>query len=262
MIDYALLAIQNPWWQDREAIGEDADIREFLTSKFKYIPENILELKLENGAINIVCGPRQTGKTTALKLLIKSLLEKGIATERIFYFNCDALESRKDIIDLALAFFEGIKEARGRMPANYMFLDEISSISDWPYAIKWLVDSGLLSNSKIILTGSSSISLKKSGEFLPGRRKNGKDIKFLPISFNEYLKLVFPQLSWTKRASLFEELKRFEKEAINKGINLKRAYKNFLLSGGFLKIINLLAKKEPLASTAVELYKSTLKSGD
>ena len=43
--------------------------------------------------------------------------------------------------------------------------------------IKWLVDAGLLQDCRMILSGSSSVSLKKSGEFMPGRRKNGKDIQ-------------------------------------------------------------------------------------
>lgn len=259
MIDYTLLAIQNPWWQDKRLIEKDDKIEEFRASKAKYTPQEILNLKLKKEAVNIVSGPRQTGKTTAIKLLIKSLLEKEITPETIFYFNCDALESRKDIIDLVLSFLEGIKDSSGKIPQNYLFLDEISSVADWPYAIKWLVDSDLLTNSKIILSGSSSISLKKSGEFLPGRRKGGRDIRFLPISFWEYLKIVFPDFPAEKPVVSFEKLGRLQKHLVGKRMDLKGAYKEFLLTGGFLKMIDLFIKGRPF-SEGVELYKSTVKS--
>ena len=259
MIDYTLLAIQNPWWQNKRLIEKDDSIEEFKASRAKYTPSEILNLKLKNEAVNIVSGPRQTGKTTALKLLIKSLLEKETSPESIFYFNCDALESRKDIIDLVLSFFDGIKNSSEKTPQNYLFLDEISSVVDWPYAVKWLVDSGLLVNSKIILTGSSSISLKKSGEFLPGRRRGGKDIRFLPISFLEYLRIVFPEFPIKELVISFENLNKIEKQLANKRMSLKQAYKDFLLTGGFLKMINLFIKEKPF-SEGVELYKSALRS--
>ena len=259
MIDYNFIAIQNPWWKNKELIKSDDKIREFAASSIKYLPRNILDLKLKNGAINIVSGPRQTGKSTALKLLIKNLLEQGFPPERIFYFNCDALSSRKDIIDLVLSFFSSIKDYRDKSPINYLFLDEISSVVDWSYAVKWLADAGLLMNSRMIFTGSSSISLKKSGEFLPGRRKKGKDIRFLPIDFFEYSKLVVPVISIKEPMDSLERLKKLDQELVKKRINPWQLYKNFILTGGFLKVINSLVKKEPFFD-AVEIYKSSLKS--
>lgn len=259
MIDYALLAIQNPWWRNDRLIEEDASIEEFKASKVKYQPRNVLGLELKNGAVNIVCGPRQTGKTTALKLLIRHLLEKETPPESILYFNCDALESRKDVIDLVLSFFDGIRSSSGEIRQNHLFLDEISSVADWPYAIKWLVDGGLLANSRVILTGSSSISLKRSGELLPGRRGEGKDVKFLPINFLEYLKLISPEFPLEEPVGSFEELNRLGKRLERKRIDLRQAYGDFLLTGGFLRMVDLLFKKEPFFS-AVELYKNTLKS--
>ena len=116
MIDYDLLAIQNPWWKNKELIKNDDKLREFTSSQIKYYPKNILDLKLEAGAINILSGPRQTGKSTALKLLIRNLLEQKFPPERIFYFNCDALSSRKDIIDLVLSFLNGIRGSQEAIP--------------------------------------------------------------------------------------------------------------------------------------------------
>jgi len=258
MIDYNLLTIQNPWWQNRDSIKNDPKIKEFENSSIKYLPEKILNLRLKKGAINIISGPRQTGKSTAIKLLISKLLEKNFPAERIFYFNCDALDSRKELIDLVLSFLEVIKE-NNKTPLNYLFLDEISAVEDWPFAIKWLVDAGLLANSKIILTGSSSINLKKSGEFLPGRRGGGVDIKFLPISFAQFFRLLYPEFKMPKQIKTVRALKKLQANLVKRGLNAKRLYNDFLFTGGFLKMIDLKLKKEPFAST-VELYINTLKS--
>ena len=248
MIDYDLLAIQNPWWKNKELIKNDDKLREFTSSQIKYYPKNILDLKLEAGAINILSGPRQTGKSTALKLLIRNLLEQEFPPERIFYFNCDALSSRKDIIDLVLSFLNGIRGSQEAIPANYLFLDEVSSVVDWPYAVKWLADGGFFTDSKMILTGSSRISLKK-----------GRDIRYLSIAFGEYAKLILPKIFTGQMFSSYRKLKQFSQELTRKEANLPQIYNNFLLSGGFLKMINSFIAKEPFLDT-VEIYKSSLKS--
>ncbi|MFH1905669.1 MAG: ATP-binding protein [bacterium] len=258
MINYDFLTIQNPWWFKKEEIEADAKIKEFEASSVKYLPQNILNLPLENGAVNIVYGPRQTGKSTAIKLLIRKLL-KRVPSVNILYFNCDCLDSRRDIIDLVSSFLEGLQSESGENSPNYLFLDEISSVNDWPYAIKWLADNNFFNNSKIILTGSSSISLKKSGEFLPGRRGKGKDVMFLPINFFDYFNLFYPQLKLTSRLRSFSDLKQMIRKLSIKKINLKKDYQRFLLTGGFLKILDLTVKKEPYFD-AVELYKNTLRS--
>ena len=257
MINYTFLTVQNPWWSKKEAIDLDAKIREFEASSVQYLPLNILDQSLKDAAVNIVYGPRQVGKSTAIKLLIKRLLKETQASN-ILYFNCDCLDSRKDIIELVVTFLDGIKTESVRLPANYLFLDEISSVDDWPYAIKWLADSGFLSSSKIILTGSSSISLKKNGEFLPGRRGSGKDITFLPLKFFDCFNLLYPGV-FTSPLSSFDDLKQAKRKASIKEIDLKKNYERFLLTGGFLKMLDTTVKKEPYAGI-IDLYKDTLRS--
>lgn len=257
MIDYQLLVIQNPWWGSKELIVNDPKLKEFQQAAIKHYPHQVLDLLLEPSAINIVSGPRQTGKSTALKLLIQQLIEKQPA-ETIFYFNCDALANKQELINLVLSFFDQLKNRYGESTNNYIFLDEISSVPDWSYGVKWLADSGLLRRSKIILTGSSSINLKKSGEFLPGRRQGGQDIAFLPIDFFTYLKLLITRIN-IEPASSFEELRRLAQQLQTTGISIQKFYNDFLLTGGFLKVIDRFWKKESL-SEVVEIYQSTIKS--
>jgi len=203
------LTYQNPWWTDRTSINKDAKIREFEASSVKFLPGSVIDLELKSEAINIVHGPRQTGKSTALKLLIRNLLHDQVPAERIFYFSCDALDTRKDLIDLVLVFLNSIKD--------------------------------------------------QSGELLPGRRRGGKDIRLLPISYFDYLKLIYPDLPIQSKVDSFSSLESFERRCIRTGIDLKRSYGNFLLTGGFLKMIDSVIKNEPFFDT-VEIYKVTLLS--
>lgn len=256
MIDYNLLVIQNSWWQNKNQIKNDPKIIEFASSKIKFNPSEILNLRLKNGAINILFGPRQTGKSTAIKLLIKKLLEKKEDPENIFYFNCDALENKQSLIDLVLVFQQSLKSSKKQ---HYIFLDEISSVDDWPLAIKWLVDVGKLSHSKIILTGSSSINLKKSGEYLPGRRGGGVDLKLLPINFLTYTQLIKKNIDTITPAKSFSELQQLSLQFQKNKINLEKLLQDFFKTGGFLKAIDVYLKNQPLAEV-IDLYKSGLKS--
>jgi predicted AAA+ superfamily ATPase len=74
--------------------------------KIKWIPLCIDEISLKPFSLNFVFGPRQVGKTTLLKLLIKKLLEQGIEKERIFYFRCDKLADYKELDEVLKTYFE------------------------------------------------------------------------------------------------------------------------------------------------------------
>lgn len=245
MIDNSYLTLQNPWWQSATTIEEDDKIKEFESLKFQYHPTKILDVALRPGDITLITGPRQTGKSTAIKLLIRKLIQNDWNPHHLFYFNCDALSSEKDIIDLIIQCQEVTESKK-----TIIFLDEISSVPNWPQGIKWLADTGLTNHATLFLTGSSSINLKKSGELLPGRRGKGKDINFLPISFSEYLALHNVRIDpiGAVTAKKLAELTSI-KHAVQKH------YQAFLTTGGFLRNINY-----GIAETGNDLYLKTLKS--
>lgn len=85
-MDFSYVYSQNPWWEDNESIYFDMHIRKFEKSKFKYIPYFMKNLKNYKNGIYIIKGPRQIGKTTVLKLLIKDLIEKTL-THQIFFIS-------------------------------------------------------------------------------------------------------------------------------------------------------------------------------
>lgn len=245
MVDYSYLTLQNPWWQNAAAIREDDKIKEFESLKFQYHPTQILDVKLRAGDIILISGPRQTGKSTAIKLLIRKLIQDDWNPHHLFYFNCDALSSEKDIIDLIIQCQEVTESKK-----TIIFLDEISSVPNWPQGIKWLADAGRTKDTTLFLTGSSSINLKKSGELLPGRRGKGKDINFLPISFSEYLALHNVRIDpigavTAKKLAELSSMKHM----------VYKYYQAFLMSGGFLRNVNY-----GITETGNDLYLKTLKS--
>jgi predicted AAA+ superfamily ATPase len=70
-------AIQNVWWQGKAHINEDRHINSYLTKKYRWRFPILDELKLDPGNIFTIRGPRQIGKTTLIKLIIKSLIGQG-----------------------------------------------------------------------------------------------------------------------------------------------------------------------------------------
>ncbi len=90
-MDITDFTIQNPWWKGRSHIKDDKHIINFSEKKYQWHSPVLDELEPIPGNIFSIRGPRQVGKTTLIKLLIQSLLEKSIPENAIFYASCDAL---------------------------------------------------------------------------------------------------------------------------------------------------------------------------
>ncbi len=157
MIDYSYFALQNPWWEDKDAIDRDTKLVEFNGLAYKYFPKEILNARLRPGDVNIITGPRQTGKSTAVKLCIRQLLNKKFSPSSILFFSCDALSNQKEVIELVMEFNKlagsGLKT---------IFLDEVTAIDNWPQAIKWLADTGLLKDSAVFRSSGFNPDFEKS----------------------------------------------------------------------------------------------------
>nr|WP_233185626.1 AAA family ATPase [Thermotoga sp. SG1] len=127
------------------------NIRTFEKSTFKYYPEKFFrEILEEKPGIYTIRGPRQIGKTTFLKLYIKKLIEDGVKPSNIFFFTCDGIGDRFDLIETVRAFFQMFEGKPGEI--RYIFIDEITTIEDWQKSLKYFVDIGLLDNFLVILS--------------------------------------------------------------------------------------------------------------
>ena len=166
----------NPWWEDPENIKIDRHIVLFEEKKYKYHPEKILnQIKIDQAGIYTLRGPRQIGKTSALKLLIRALLASDVDPKRIVYLPCDNMKDRFELTDIIMRYVRVFTQDR----KLFLFIDEATLIPDWQLAIKYLVDTGFLDRAVVVITGSSAYDLKISSERLPGRRGVGRDIVYI-----------------------------------------------------------------------------------
>lgn len=226
---------QNPWWADPRRIEEDPHIKEFESSPIRWVPRIKWFFRLDRDVLYTLRGPRQVGKTTLLKLIIRELL-KEVPPLRVLYFTVDLLSDYRELVDL-IAAYEEYLEGMGVKGRKYIFLDEISSVEGWVKAIKYMVDTGKLRNTSLIMTGSHSLDIKETSERLPGRRGEefGPVNKILmPMKFSEYVETLRPDL----RDKL--ELIRLNNEERNKIVfNLRRGVVDSRLHPGMLYLEEL-----------------------
>ncbi len=223
---------QNPWWSAPGAISEDAHLIAVQRHPFVWDPPVESRLTLDDPAVHTLRGPRQVGKTTTVKRLVRRLLERG--ERRVLYFSLDLQTDYRNIPEI-------VRRARMLHPDPdgrwYLFLDEVTAVPDWARGIKYLWDQGLIRDDVLLLTGSSAQGLKRGVEQLPGRRNGGGDFLHLPMSFRDFcrtaLGMDLPQESldpgsFTARPA----------QALIKGLHLRlgdldRALSSYLVAGGF-----------------------------
>ncbi len=241
------LSIQNPWWQNPRAIEDDEKVKSALENS----PALIRKLSTKKNLL--LLGPRQVGKTTAIKLTIRDLL-KDTNPREILYFSCEPLNNKNDIIDL-ITEYDRISKADSR---KYIFLDEVTQIKDWELAIKYLIESPIGKNKTLIATGSNAMLLKKGSERLPGR--NIDTLLFLPLGFREYL-LHFGSSELKKNLEIIP-VNDLDINALQSGASIMIPFlgeinsklHTFLKTGGYPKAIYEYLKKEKISAETYEIY--------
>src|SRR3989338_11275208 len=123
-----LLSKQNIWWHGR--IEDDVHLAQWRAHKRHWVPFQIEEVSSEPFSLNIIVGPRQTGKTTLIKFLIEKLLRQGTKPKNILYARCDEVLEISQLRQLIEAFLEYADSK-----AVFIFLDEITDVADWEKVI-------------------------------------------------------------------------------------------------------------------------------
>ncbi|BAA30018.1 ATP-binding protein [Pyrococcus horikoshii] len=247
----------NPWWKGREGIEEDEDYRKWIGSEVRWVPEVIKKISLEPFSLNIIFGPRQVGKTTLLKLIVKKLLDEGKNPRSIFYLRCDYISDYKELMNVIDEYLE-IKETEG-IKSSYILLDEVTFPKEWFRAIKLYIDMGKFRNDVLILTGSTSMYTKGEVETFPGRRGKGKDAVMLPLTFREFIKIASPKLhSVLPRINSLNKVEECLK-AIPFIEELNSLFKLYLISGGFPRAVKDLLKHNKVSEETYETYISWMR---
>lgn len=125
-----------------------------------------------------IVGPRRSGKSSVMKILIQKLKHKEnilyINFEDPFFIDHNTPVVLEELVDSYKEYFQ--KELK------YLFFDEVQNIASWEKAVRKLRDSGLY---KIFISGSSSKLLNSElASLLSGRHLS---YQLLPLSFIEYL---------------------------------------------------------------------------
>jgi len=186
-MDIERLKIMNPWWASSQGYIDSPELKRLLEGPVYFDNPWLAELDLDGQPFHIVRGPRQVGKTTFLKLLIRKVLNNGdFEPSQILFMSCESLTSFREIIDTMEPWLEARRDKR-----CLIVLDEVSFVSEWQRAILHLGNLGLFTNCALIVTGSHARDLKESSEKFPGRRFGGRDINFYPLSPTEMATLPF-----------------------------------------------------------------------
>lgn len=245
-ISLQLLQQHNPWWFREELILDDEKIADYEREAYQYVPPILSEFPVNTDAILTLRGPRQIGKSTSMKLLIRNLLlESKIPKKHIFYFSLDRIEDYNQLYELIDCY---IRNARPGNPQRlYVFLDEISFVREWQRGVKALADEGKLRNITLLLTGSNLIDIRGGADRMPGRRGKLSKVDFeqLPMTFAEFVHLTEPAIELTDIDSL----------NYHKDLLLCR-FENYLVTGGFPLSINLFFTRGFISSYVYQLYMS------
>lgn len=172
------------------------------------------ELRMEDDEIVAVIGPRRSGKSSFLKLIIQKLPPESwlyINFEDPFFIENKEAVIVDQIVETYLNNFSP--------KLKYLFFDEIQNIDKWEKAVRKFHES---KKYKIFVTGSSSKLLSQEfSTVLTGRHKT---IKILPLNFKEFLS--FRNLKIEKKADF-----------VIKDQEIQNLFKEYLFFGGFPRVV-------------------------
>lgn len=271
-VSISSLADWNDWWTTGDISPNDPLILNWSRSTFKWRPR-LAETFEDEDVTYILRGPRRIGKTTLVKLRIKTLLEKGVAPQNIFFYPCDLLESFPQLAAVIDSYLSQPRADKGR---KYVFIDEVSSLKDWQKAIKSLTDAGRFNNCTLLLTGSHSIDLREASEMLAGRRGHVERLTYktpdkvlLPAKFSEYVETIDDKLKAViEDLQLFRSKKRLEMfSSLADGTippeidqlkiytkDLNRLLQQYLITGGVAQAIDQYISRDKIEQDTYDMF--------
>lgn len=202
----------------------------------------------ESRKITVVIGPRQTGKTTLLKMVRDAVKEQGNKTLFLdidLFSDFEKIATYENIVNTLK--LQGFKE--GGSERFYLFLDEFQRYDDVSIILKNLYDHH--ENLKIYATGSSSLTVKQRiQESLAGRKLIHN---LYPLDFEEFLE--FHDDDEARR--LYENAGALEGKELAAPVNTLIEYlEEFLVFGGYPEVALTRDKKEKeeILRSIFELY--------
>lgn len=252
MIRYRTLSSRQLW--------DKTEIMDF--NRSEYIKRDVfdkLKKNLPGQKIEVIYGPRQSGKTTLLMFLIDYLNTNGVKESDTWYVNLDLITDY-DLFEKPGNFiylYDKLKE-EGKVNENnrvYLFIDEIQRLEKPGLFLKSIYDSRR--NIKVFVSGSASFEIKaKVKEFLTGRKRLHL---VLPLSYKEIVSAggIIP-------GSLSEQ--KIGSRTINEWVKADEVYQRYLrekledvLVYGFYPAVSALRDPGEKLEELYEIYNSYLK---
>jgi uncharacterized protein len=177
--------------------------------------------------ILIIKGSRQVGKTTLLKILQEDLQRKG---NKVLFYSID-LEINNPLFKNPKDFIIYLKEQIIENDKVFIILDEFQYLENAGLFIKVVFDA-LKEKTQIIVSGSSSLEIGRSTEFLTGRKV---EFNLLTLSFHEYCNYKLKTRTISDEKDLIEFNRVYHSE-------LKRLFLDYINYGGYPEVV---LKEEP-----------------
>ena len=209
MIDNALLKIID-FWQE---VAQEKDLRN---------RQQVAKIDIETKEVVDIVGPRRSGKSSIMKIIIQRLKPAGnflyINFEDPYFIDHNIPQVIEELVETYKEYYQA--------KLTYLFFDEVQNIASWEKAVRKLRDSG---EYKIFISGSSSTLLSSElASLLSGRHLS---YQILPLSYAEYLD--FQGITMQGK-----------KDIILKEKTLLRHFSEYLDWGGFPAVV--LSKKQEL----------------
>ncbi len=191
---------------------------------------------LNKHVIKVITGIRRCGKSTLMEMFRDQLKANGVADDQIVFLNFEALENRH-LTDY-LALYEHILARLRPDRMNYVFLDEIQNVTDFPKAVDSLF---IRKNVDLYVTGSNATLL--SGELATLLSGRYVEIRMLPFSFKEYLEFLGDRTDLNRKYADYLRNGSFPYTLeLNKNPDLIRGYLEGLYNTVILK--DILARRK------------------
>ena len=200
-----------------------------LMSKERIVRKEYLE-RLRNlkhkKLIKIITGIRRCGKSIVMEMFRDELLENGVEENQIIFLNFEDYDNK--YLRNPDELYSYIKE-RLTKKMNYIFLDEIQSVENFPEIVDSLY---IKDNVDIYITGSNSSLLSSEiATLISGRYV---EIKMLPLSFTEFV------------------------QATKQEKQLSQAYRQYVETSSFPYVIELLQTPDEINSYLEGIYNTIL----
>lgn len=182
----------NPWWKTGRLRKPPPPYRR------RGVPELIDRITRKKGLIEIIRGPRQVGKTTAIEQIILELLARKTQPRDILFvrFDQEVLRETPGGLLAVVRWYESAVRQRPfeRGSPSFVFLDEVHKLQRWDEDVKHLFDTFPL---RVLLTGSSSVLVS---------RGRAITTDFPTFQFREVLEAWMPIAQRLEPPKPFEEL--------------------------------------------------------